>query len=680
MLGAIVVVLAVVLVGCANVSGNECPPRCSGENLSARRLNGANFRGAALNKANLSRSNLSNTDLSNADMNGADLRDAILDSAKLQGAILIGANLHGARLVGADLGGADLQGADLTNAILTRVTLTDTKLTAAIMNQTRLIGANLHGARLAGNQVIGADLRGADLYGAELSGINLTRALLGGADLRNANLSGATLIGADFSAAKMNGARLSGANLNDALLYGADLRGADLSGANLRDADLSGTQMTGANLERAFLANAFLGGAVLTNANFKKAVLGIVDKPDKATQVWLAARLDGASLDNTVWDGAYAAGAIFNGTDLRGANLSGATLRDTVEINAQWVNQSVSLSATTMDQTSVWPKNFDPNVPNATPTRTPTRTPTTTSTATQTPTPLSSATPTRTPTATPTPAVPLAGYWTFDEGTGTTASDASGENNSGILVNGPAWDNSTLAPVAGNRYALRFDGANRSVSISDTVSLRPESFTIAGWFRWTTAPTTDQSLVAKPVGAEEFDSYQLLYAGESRQLRGMVGSAAAFGATAVYTWTPVTNAWYHIAFTYDNPSETLKLYVNGVPVATQKTEPGFVIGYNRRNLEIGRDNDNGAWVSFFNGQIDEVSLYFRALPEAQIAAQFGTDRPWGVQVGGASTPMLAAPKPAAVTPTGTPVGPPTGTPSPVAARPAVLSPTGTPTP
>ena len=42
----------------------------------------------------------------------------------------------------------------------------------------------------------------------------------------------------------------------------------------------------------------------------------------------------------------------------------------------------------------------------------------------------------------------LRGYWKFDEGTGTTTSDASGNGNNGTLVNGPAWISSS-APING---------------------------------------------------------------------------------------------------------------------------------------------------------------------------------------------------------------------------------------
>src|SRR3989344_3676813 len=55
----------------------------------------------------------------------------------------------------------------------------------------------------------------------------------------------------------------------------------------------------------------------------------------------------------------------------------------------------------------------------------------------------------------------LVGYWTFDEGTGATASDSSGNNNTGTLTNGPTWTTGKIG------QALSFDGVDDYVNISN---------------------------------------------------------------------------------------------------------------------------------------------------------------------------------------------------------------------
>src|SRR5690606_18753071 len=58
----------------------------------------------------------------------------------------------------------------------------------------------------------------------------------------------------------------------------------------------------------------------------------------------------------------------------------------------------------------------------------------------------------------------LVGYWTFDEGSGTTANDSSGNNNTGTLTNGPTWQSGTSCKVGG---CLSFDGSNDNVVITN---------------------------------------------------------------------------------------------------------------------------------------------------------------------------------------------------------------------
>ena len=71
-------------------------------------------------------------------------------------------------------------------------------------------------------------------------------------------------------------------------------------------------------------------------------------------------------------------------------------------------------------------------------------------------------------TATYTAAAPpsgLAGAWGFNEGSGTTTADASGNGNTATLVNGPTW----VAGKYGN--GLSFDGANDNLTVANSTSL-----------------------------------------------------------------------------------------------------------------------------------------------------------------------------------------------------------------
>jgi len=71
----------------------------------------------------------------------------------------------------------------------------------------------------------------------------------------------------------------------------------------------------------------------------------------------------------------------------------------------------------------------------------------------------------------------LLAYWKFDEGSGTTAGDSSGNGNDGTLVNGPTW-------VSGRHgMALSFDGVDDYVEIPDTELWNSTDPTIGALFQ-----------------------------------------------------------------------------------------------------------------------------------------------------------------------------------------------------
>jgi hypothetical protein len=80
---------------------------------------------------------------------------------------------------------------------------------------------------------------------------------------------------------------------------------------------------------------------------------------------------------------------------------------------------------------------------------------------------------------------------------------------------------------------------------------------------------------------------------------------------------PAANVWTHVAGTYDGT--TLRLYINGVQVASvNRTGP---IATSTGPLRIG---GNSLWGEFFQGRIDEVRVYNRALTPAEIQTDMNT--------------------------------------------------------
>src|SRR6185503_4871796 len=119
----------------------------------------------------------------------------------------------------------------------------------------------------------------------------------------------------------------------------------------------------------------------------------------------------------------------------------------------------------------------------------------------------------------------------------------------------------------------------------------------------------------------------------------------------------------HVAATYDGTD--IRLYINGVQ---EGSKPGIAIVANNTNLGIGAEPATTV-INFFQGALDDVRIYNRALTLAEIQALTGlpTPTPTNTAVPPTDTPTLIptatnTPNPTN-TPTDTPI-PPSVTPTP----------------
>jgi hypothetical protein len=203
---------------------------------------------------------------------------------------------------------------------------------------------------------------------------------------------------------------------------------------------------------------------------------------------------------------------------------------------------------------------------------------------------------------------PVAAY-TFDEGEGAVAHDAFEAHDA--TVEGAKW--------AEGKYGstLEFDGENDCVTIPAATDLElRDEFTLEAWVN----PQSSQEEAPIFFKEAEGGAYGYsLYAGAtgSGKAEGFVADESEAVSTANASEALPANTWSHVALTSDG--ETLSLYVNGTLADSSSA------GLARRSagpLEIGC---NQAGEAFFEGRIDEVRLYSRALEEAEIKRDKNSD-------------------------------------------------------
>jgi outer membrane protein assembly factor BamB len=190
----------------------------------------------------------------------------------------------------------------------------------------------------------------------------------------------------------------------------------------------------------------------------------------------------------------------------------------------------------------------------------------------------------------------LVGYWKLDENSGTTAYDSSSYNNNGIIY-GASWTGGKV------NSALSFDGVNDYVDCGTGPSLMPTTaITLEAWFK-----ASNVSTYGTIVSTFYYEGYFL---------RINPNAAVEFAPGICYSpaGTIQPGVWHHVVGTFNGT--LAEIYVNGNLVGSQSS--GY-LAYTGQSLRIGNNPATGLW---FNGVIDEVKVYNRALSAQEVWAEY----------------------------------------------------------
>ena len=191
----------------------------------------------------------------------------------------------------------------------------------------------------------------------------------------------------------------------------------------------------------------------------------------------------------------------------------------------------------------------------------------------------------------------LVGHWRLDEASDTTAYDSSGNGNDGTLVGDPQW---VPGYIGG---ALEFDGVDDHVSLFSPIdALIGDTVTISAWIKADSVAAGYHPIVTQ---------YDTNWNGYYFYLHNDRPAFYLNYENQARSDEPInTGEWYHIAGTYD--SSDLKIYVNGILKHTNSLDSNSGVDH---NAYIGRDDVH---YSYFDGMIEDVRVYDRALSTAEI--------------------------------------------------------------
>ncbi len=214
----------------------------------------------------------------------------------------------------------------------------------------------------------------------------------------------------------------------------------------------------------------------------------------------------------------------------------------------------------------------------------------------------------------------LTGYWKLDESSG-NASDFSG--NANTLTNG-----NTTTYVAG-KYgnAANFVAASsQSLTVTDASQAGLDAMTSQTISAWVNPASTNSG----PIMAKESTNGNYSYSLNMNNANIIYnnsnsGSYSCGNVTSTGSLVP-NNTWTHVTVTFDGPTRTVQIYINGVLniSSTYSNTSCTSIANTSSDFFLGGGTQNGA-ATYYNGKIDEARVYRRALSAVEVGqlANFG---------------------------------------------------------
>lgn len=199
----------------------------------------------------------------------------------------------------------------------------------------------------------------------------------------------------------------------------------------------------------------------------------------------------------------------------------------------------------------------------------------------------------------------LVGYWKFDESSGTSAADSSGNSNTATLTNGATFSTQHATTSFANTGSVALDGDNEYVSVPNSSTLNMSSkLTAIAWVYWAGPNIDNTDGVVFDKSDNDTPNYRLIVKTDGQLV--LWNGTQAFGSTSNIP----QNQWSLINFTVGGGK--VRFYINGSQVGESDGGLGPVT---TNPLLIGKDSLG----RFFNGKIDDARLYNTILSPQDVA-------------------------------------------------------------
>ena len=199
--------------------------------------------------------------------------------------------------------------------------------------------------------------------------------------------------------------------------------------------------------------------------------------------------------------------------------------------------------------------------------------------------------------------------WAMDEGEGARAFDASGNNNTGVLTNGPTWVEGKYGS------ALSFDGVDDRVVVNDNAALR----TTGDWTRsiWVNSPVAiGGDGTTNDIWTQRTTTNKFLLRIDAAGKWALYYRSTGAGFSSFFVARTEAGVWQNIAAVKSGTSITV--YLDGKKIASATNAENFP----NDSHQIYFGSAAGGMAQFLRGSIDEVKVYNYARTAEQIMQDY----------------------------------------------------------
>ncbi len=224
-------------------------------------------------------------------------------------------------------------------------------------------------------------------------------------------------------------------------------------------------------------------------------------------------------------------------------------------------------------------------------------------------------------------------FWRFSETAGTTVADSSGNGNTGVASGGYTRNTTPGAFSTDTDPAITFTAASNGKVVGANPIGIPSgtaSRSVSAWFKTTTTgqqALTSYGCTSGVSGCSAGQNFGLFVLSANQLMTWGWGG----GEDLTFSTTPVTSNvedgnWHEAVETYNGSTNSMTVYLDGTSLGSQTpTTPLNTVAPGAQGFNVGvavpvDDASNGG--KYFNGSIDDVSVYSSVLSAAQVTAQY----------------------------------------------------------